>query len=736
MQRNVNRSRTFLLSLVAAGGLAPISGALAQDANDMTTPTGWIWQLGISGATVAGLEAQGFRVTDVERVGDGVYNAVSVVNSGAYARTGSHVYVNVTPASLSASLTANNQRLTDLEVFDVGGGQVHMTATAVRNTGGDAAGWGWLHGVTAAQINNWVADANPPIRIIDLDSYIVNGTRVYSAVSVNNTGANQQGWWYYYNTSAEFIAQQLQTNHARLVDIEVHDDGDFFNAPTYTCVMTANTSTNWWWYHGVSAAQISDLMDLKGARVTDLEAYTDPFGQTKYVVVMIDNSNQLSRDVRQVFIDGLSPSAQGGGCMKEVGGSVLASIGAEHVFEPASMLKILYATYAIDRCAASTDSVNNPVFILDRCNNNECPDATGCDSGNELLSAAIREMMEQSDNNRTKAIHDRYGRGVLNAYAQAIGAASTQVNHDIGCGLPANHFTLRDSNTIYEKIADGSLFNQSWQDTLYDLMYDMQGNQGTFNTVINEEAVGLGLTPQELAAFKAACYLAFKGGGYGIAGVTHSTTGGWVTIPFKSGGVIQNREYVVSTFVNNEPIAANAGAQGTAWWLMVRDRIRAALESWDAACSVPNITLNPADRTRCVGEVVTFGVATQGTGPLTYSWYRNNVLLTNGPGPGGSTIAGATSSAIVISGLSMANAGSYRAVVTNGCGTDNSPAATLTMHTCCPADFNGDDFVNSQDFFDFLNAFFAQQPTADFNDDGFTNSQDFFDFLTVFFVGC
>ena len=52
----------------------------------------------------------------------------------------------------------------------------------------------------------------------------------------------------------------------------------------------------------------------------------------------------------------------------------------------------------------------------------------------------------------------------------------------------------------------------------------------------------------------------------------------------------------------------------------------------------------------------------------------------------------------------------------------------------CRADFNDDGGVNSQDFFDFIAAFFAGD--ADFNHSGATNSQDFFDFLTAFFAGC
>jgi len=75
-------------------------------------------------------------------------------------------------------------------------------------------------------------------------------------------------------------------------------------------------------------------------------------------------------------------------------------------------------------------------------------------------------------------------------------------------------------------------------------------------------------------------------------------------------------------------------------------------------------------------------------------------------------------------------------------GATGSGVVTVTCNPC-PCDFNGDHFLNSQDFFDFLSCFFGAPcpvgSSADVNADSFVNSQDFFDFLSCFFArpsGC
>ncbi len=59
-----------------------------------------------------------------------------------------------------------------------------------------------------------------------------------------------------------------------------------------------------------------------------------------------------------------------------------------------------------------------------------------------------------------------------------------------------------------------------------------------------------------------------------------------------------------------------------------------------------------------------------------------------------------------------------------------------TAAPTCPADFNGVGGVTVQDIFDFLAAYFSNDPSADFNGVGGVTVQDIFDFLAAYFTGC
>ncbi len=144
---------------------------------------------------------------------------------------------------------------------------------------------------------------------------------------------------------------------------------------------------------------------------------------------------------------------------------------------------------------------------------------------------------------------------------------------------------------------------------------------------------------------------------------------------------------------------------------------------------LPLINTHPIDQDTCVGGSAEFGVSVTGRGPLSYQWRRDKQDLADEPGH----ISGARSPTLVILEAVPDDEGVYDCVATDDCGSITSNSAMLSI---CAADFNCDAAVNSQDFFDFLTAFFASSPDADFNADKVVNSQDFFDFLTAFFDGC
>ncbi|MFN7020864.1 MAG: GC-type dockerin domain-anchored protein [Phycisphaerales bacterium] len=64
------------------------------------------------------------------------------------------------------------------------------------------------------------------------------------------------------------------------------------------------------------------------------------------------------------------------------------------------------------------------------------------------------------------------------------------------------------------------------------------------------------------------------------------------------------------------------------------------------------------------------------------------------------------------------------------CGAPGNPT------TCCRANFNAQNGVTVQDIFDYLAAYFDQQPEADFDASGSVTLDDVFAFVTAWFSGC
>lgn len=164
----------------------------------------------------------------------------------------------------------------------------------------------------------------------------------------------------------------------------------------------------------------------------------------------------------------------------------------------------------------------------------------------------------------------------------------------------------------------------------------------------------------------------------------------------------------------------------------------------------PRLAIQPASSMASAGETVNiFARIRGGYSGVVAHWHRDGLPIADGTGgasSGGGLVSGATlvlanptnaaPIVLTISGVQLTDAGSYALHLSNACGSVISEPASLTVTSVCPADFNAVGGLTVQDVFDFLTAWFSNDPRADFNGVGGLTVQDVFDFLGAWFQGC
>jgi hypothetical protein len=177
-------------------------------------------------------------------------------------------------------------------------------------------------------------------------------------------------------------------------------------------------------------------------------------------------------------------------------------------------------------------------------------------------------------------------------------------------------------------------------------------------------------------------------------------------------------------------------------------------ETWGLSlpCAAPLFaSVQPLVQSVCTRGSAPFFAISDGTGPLTYQWQvkppgaSSWTAFGSDPaqlpcGPGSAAHATPASAAAVTIGITPCVADRttpqqfhIRCTVSNDCGSSISSEAT---YSTCPPDFNCSGSVEVQDIFDFLDAWFAGDPSADFNGLDGVQIQDIFDFLNAWFAGC
>jgi len=545
-----------------------------------TTPTGWWWYYGVTPAQLATLvsnNAARIVSLQVERASPLLFTVAMVSNSDSYAKAWWYYY-GVTAAQLSTYLDSNDARLVSLDAYDVGG-TTYFAAVMIRNTGADAKGWWWYYGVTPSQIASLVQQNNA--RLVDFRSYVTGGVTRYAVVMIPNTGADAMAWWWYHGVTGSQVASLLAQNSAFLISIQPADA----SGSTFNVVMQQQAGFHWWWYYGLTAAELSDRVSQNGARLLDVKTYSAG-GVRRFAAVMVNNSNAATTRVGNILRSGTDGAT--GLYLKQVGGSVQANLQEGRIFEPASSIKILVALHAMRQVDAGLASLSQSVVVYAPPASGSCPTSTI--TGTETMSNAILQMLESSDNQRTKAMIDTFGFAAINQTAASLGLSGTHLNHYPGCGgPPANQLTLNDAGRLYEGIASATFLTASSRAALYARMPaqagDFTGIQVAVNAIVDAEAPAYGLSAAEIGQFKVRVATHYKAGGYTLCGsgacLEYRSVAGAAEIPQCSHAAVSTRTYVWGIFVDGSSSANAAnGAFNAAKAEPLREPIRSALSAW------------------------------------------------------------------------------------------------------------------------------------------------------------
>ena len=559
-----------LASLAATVGLTRT--ASAADDRQKTAKTAWLALTAQSGGDVATTVAQGYRIVDIktdDRYG-AKFSVTYVANQGAYGEAWWYL-IGVDAASLSNFMTSNNARPTKIVAFDDGSGGTRFAAVMTPNTGANQKAWWWYYGTSHQALLNAAGSNNA--RVVSSHEYLLGaaGTPYVVGVMISNTGADQLAWWMYWGQSFAAIGTYLGQNQARPYALQQAANG------TFHCIMVRDGIGPWWWWVGNSGQGLVELGQQWGARIFDVQNVNGSCN-----ALFLENSNAVERRVANLM--GSKTDGAYGFHLKRVGGAVLAELQANRVFEPASTIKTLAHYHAVRQSSSIFGVPLSGLLTVYTGTSGSCPQTTGPVS--ETLEVALRKMMENSDNNRTMAVVDRFTPATINATGVSLGMTGTSINHRLGCGGPIpNRMTLSDLGRLHESVATGAL--GSLRDKFRELMLEFPDHYagGELDTVIAQEAAAVGLSSAQLAAFRSYVRQVFKGGSYTFLGPTreYRSWGSWIALPAYAASGIELREYVTGTFVdagsdgNNATAAFNSGAAE-----VLREEIRSAMVTWKA----------------------------------------------------------------------------------------------------------------------------------------------------------
>jgi hypothetical protein len=268
--------------LLVAAALALSVNAWAVDDRNSTEPTQFWWYSGVNQSQVeSNLAANDARLISVqsEWSDPNLFTVVMVRNEGGYRVDGTRFVTGINANTFQDYVQQQGMAPLDLyATFNNDGSTSYASILAPAAAAPTA--WYIFASLTADDMTSQVSQVNG--RVISLQSSVVNGTPVGTALVLDNS-SDQRQVWFFQNVTADYINQQVQATKAHITRIDPDGSG------TFSVVMERTPGVHWWWYYGKTEAQIHQLTDQNRARLVDLKSYYSSSGTKVFAAAMIQN---------------------------------------------------------------------------------------------------------------------------------------------------------------------------------------------------------------------------------------------------------------------------------------------------------------------------------------------------------------------------------------------------------------------------------------------------------------
>jgi hypothetical protein len=97
------------------------------------------------------------------------------------------------------------------------------------------------------------------------------------------------GWWWYVGITPAQVSSFLSANNARLVSIQVESASPLL----FTVAMVSNTGSyakGWYWFYGLTGDQLSQQITNLNARIIDLDVYDSGTGAPTFAAILLPNT--------------------------------------------------------------------------------------------------------------------------------------------------------------------------------------------------------------------------------------------------------------------------------------------------------------------------------------------------------------------------------------------------------------------------------------------------------------